>query len=244
MMTLFDPKKNRHVHSSRMFSRGFSLLEMLVVIAILGVMTSIIIGNRQRFNESVTVTNLAYDVALSIRESQVYGIAVQGFDIGGAISFDYGYGVYFQEPDADDPILTYTLFLDRGPYDDGSGNIVHGVGAPDQMFDPADDIVISNYTLNEGYSLEVCVHDATVADPSSYDFCTGAIPAEIEAAAVTFVRPDPDAKFLYYEEGLGWIGAASFDKLRVRVFAPDPSNFRDIIVYSNGQVAVCGGVGC
>jgi prepilin-type N-terminal cleavage/methylation domain-containing protein len=53
---------------------GFTLLELLVVIALMGIITGITLSNYSGMNKSVELQNTVYNVALSIRESQVYGI--------------------------------------------------------------------------------------------------------------------------------------------------------------------------
>lgn len=96
-------------------NRGFSLIELLVVIGILVVVTSLTLTNNSRFGGSVLLQNLAYDIALSVRQAQVYGISVYSF---GASNYSVGYGMHF---DISSP-TTYVLFADvdkNGIYDQG-----------------------------------------------------------------------------------------------------------------------------
>ncbi len=53
---------------------GFTLLELMVVIALMAIIFSITLSNYNGMNKKIELENLVYDVALSIREAQLYGI--------------------------------------------------------------------------------------------------------------------------------------------------------------------------
>lgn len=96
--------------------RGYTLIELLIVTGIFVIVSGIVLANNARFGGMITLENFAYDVALSIRQAQVYSIAVQR--VG---SNDYGsaYGMYFTSGSP----ATYELFADtltvNGLYDSG-----------------------------------------------------------------------------------------------------------------------------
>ena len=54
-----------------------TLIELLVSIAIFTIITSVVLFNHTEFNSNVLVTNLAYEVALAIRQAQTYGLSVK-----------------------------------------------------------------------------------------------------------------------------------------------------------------------
>lgn len=89
----------------------------MVVTAIFVILSAIVLANNSRFGNIIVLQNLAHDIALSVRESQVYGIAVRRYNApGGAGSFAYGYGMHFA------PGTTYELFADanaNGKWDAG-----------------------------------------------------------------------------------------------------------------------------
>ncbi len=84
---------------------GFTLAELLVSVAIFTVITTVSVFNYASFNSSVALTNLAYEIALSVRQAQFYGITVKQSASTG--NFDSGYGVHFQANST-----SYTLFED------------------------------------------------------------------------------------------------------------------------------------
>ncbi len=72
--------------------RGFTLIEMLVSVAIFTVMTTYLIVKYGTFNQGILLTNTAYDMALTMRQAQNYGINTQQAQTG---DFSQGFGVSF-----------------------------------------------------------------------------------------------------------------------------------------------------
>lgn len=84
--------------------RGFSLVEMLVVLAIITVVTVIAVTGQTTFNRSLLLADTAYTVAFSIREAQSLGLSSRTF---GTIQ-DAGYGIRFSRSTPG----SYLLFAD------------------------------------------------------------------------------------------------------------------------------------
>ena len=126
----------RPARSLRATCRGFTLVELLAVTAIIVVVTSVILVNNGRFGGKVQLENLTYDVALTIRQAQVYGISVQRY---GAGDFSSGYGMRF------DANLTQNYRL----YGDING---------DGFFDSDEDVPPSPYAIRSGFKIKgLCV---------------------------------------------------------------------------------------
>lgn len=101
-------------HPSRQKIAGFSLLEVLVTAAIIGIVTAIVVIKYGAFNSSVLLKSQAYEMALNLRETQVFSISVRGQ--GG--TFRDAYGIYFTTGTPNQ----YLLFVDAdedGRYDSG-----------------------------------------------------------------------------------------------------------------------------
>lgn len=106
---LAKKKKNK-------YSRGFSILEVLVTALIIGLITAMVMFRYGSFNNVILLKSQAYEMALDIREAQVFAVSVRGGDN----EFRQEYGMYF---DIDEP-GQYQLFLDslandNGRYDSG-----------------------------------------------------------------------------------------------------------------------------
>lgn len=145
-------------------SRGFTLIEMIVVLGIFSVLTSIVLASHSQFGGVITLENLAYDTALSVRQAQLYGIAVKSY---GANNFNVGYGLHFDRTSPS----TYLMFADTL-----SGNGIYDVG---EIVSPP-----SPYTLNGGFAItDLCVIPAL---GSTYT-------CGLNTLDILFKRPEPDA---------------------------------------------------
>jgi prepilin-type N-terminal cleavage/methylation domain-containing protein len=96
--------------------RGFTLVELIVSISIFAMMTALVVAKYGTFNQSVLLTNLAYDMALTIRTAQTYGVSVKSEND----SFNTAYGIYLSSNTSSN--TQFIFFADRdvdGLYDIG-----------------------------------------------------------------------------------------------------------------------------
>jgi len=98
------------------FARGFTLIELLVICAILVVISGLILANNSQFGGVVRLESLAYDIALSVRQAQVYGISVARF---GTNTYSAGYGVHFDLSSPSVFIFFGDAISANGLYDNG-----------------------------------------------------------------------------------------------------------------------------
>ncbi|OHA24392.1 MAG: hypothetical protein A3D50_00035 [Candidatus Taylorbacteria bacterium RIFCSPHIGHO2_02_FULL_44_12] len=149
--------------------RGFTLVELMVSLGIFTFMTLLLVTKYGNFNQSVLLTDLAYDVALTIRTAQTYGLSVKNAGTG-TNPFQYSYGVDFSPETSglnNNRVLTFFVDINGNNYYDGG------------------DLVVSTYSIKRGAKiLSVC----SGSGPGS---CTApSSPAQLD---VTFKRPNPDA---------------------------------------------------
>lgn len=89
-----------------MGNKGFTLLEVMVVIGIVALITFLILANYPGINEALGVRRASEEIASSVRQVQAYGLGVKEFGTGsGAFP---GYGIYFQKAVSG----SYILFAD------------------------------------------------------------------------------------------------------------------------------------
>lgn len=86
----------RKINSILKYKRGLTLVELMVVISIFLIITSIAIFNYKNFSSTISLQNLTDDVALSIRKAQSFAIGARGTGLAGDDKdFMKSYGMHF-----------------------------------------------------------------------------------------------------------------------------------------------------
>lgn len=149
-------------------SAGFTLIELLAVLGVIVLVSTIIFANNSRFGGKMVLENLAYEIALTIRQVQSYGISVIRFEKTGA--FEGAYGIYFNA-NTNASKKSYVIFADRKPQS----------GLRDGKYGGASErIQLVNF--NSGYQVNALyVNDCAV---------------EVKVLQITFERPSPNAVIL------------------------------------------------
>ncbi len=198
----------------RIKQRGFTLIELLVVCGIMVVVTGIILASNNQYGGQVLLQNFAYDVALSIRQAQVYGISVQRFG-SGATPFNYGYGMHF---DINNP-TEYVMFADLEST---------GIFVPNHT--PTENVPPSPYKIGRSYVI------SKLCSPAGTDVqCTGG--TAVSKLDILFVRPEPDAWIA--ASGVQCYKTASPCQPSARIVVRSPRGATmSVRVLANGQIAV------
>ncbi len=101
---------------------------MVVVLAIITIISGVVLSSQTSFNKTLVLANTAYDIALTVRSVETFGISSSGLSVNGV-----GYGLHF---DTDSP-TSFTLFKDIDPIP--QNNTCHplppsGAGAPNAKY--------------------------------------------------------------------------------------------------------------
>ncbi len=86
--------------SKKVKEKAFSLIELLVVVALLTIILSVSIFNYDNFGKDIELENAVYSVALAVREAQVFGINKALKEVSepeNSFGGEYGYGVFFSK---------------------------------------------------------------------------------------------------------------------------------------------------
>lgn len=160
--------------SNLLLKKGFTLIELIVSMAIMGIITSVALIQHGEFNKTLALTNLAYEVGLSVRQAQVFGISVREFEGSARVGSaeDFLYGVQFEY----DPLnrSEYVLYAD-----------LNG----DEKFTNDNEIVETTTITRGNYIDRFCGISGSTATCSTGDSGVGAL----ETISIQFRRPNPDA---------------------------------------------------
>jgi prepilin-type N-terminal cleavage/methylation domain-containing protein len=204
-------------------NKGFTIIEMLIVIGIFGVLTAVVVFQYGNFNSQTILTNMAYEVALATRQAQVYALGVRGqID---ADNFDNRYGVYFNLI-ADEGDEKFIFFIDQETADsicDGDGE----TPGEDCFLCELGSECLESYQFLRDIRLDsICL--SALNDPVDEDGnCDGEL---VDSATVTFERPNPDA-IIYSDETSNDVSAAIFVKNQF-------DNKRAVVIKNTGQISV------
>ena len=61
---------------------GFTLVELLVTISIFVILTGVVLFNSNSFDSTVLLNNFGYDIALTIKQAQSFGVNVREDNTG------------------------------------------------------------------------------------------------------------------------------------------------------------------
>ncbi len=203
---------------SKHYSRGFTLTEMIVCIAIMGVVVTIIMFNQSKYTEGAALSQLADEMATTINEARVYGNGVKELSTGSG-NFAASYGVMFQpNPTGYTPV--YFTFSDLAPKN----------GSYD-----------GPWACPTGGGLECLEAVLITRNNRISDVCgirqNGTEMCNLGRVDITFTRPDSSAHFIYWNSGMNTFDPGNFVGAKVVLISPNGLT-RSISIYSSGQVSV------
>ncbi len=203
MMKIFSKKRIRN-------NDGFTLVELLVTIVIFVILTGIVLFNQSGFNNGIILKNLAYDIALNVKQVQTYGIAVKESQTQSGSIFS-SYGIYFNLTNN----KNFILFADNDSSGGFNGNPSCPVG---------DSECIQRYTISRGsYISKICIG----TEPSC--------PVQTQEMTIFFKRPNPDA-IMRYVDNFGAVSTSTFS--RIIISSADNLATTSVIVTNAGQIYV------
>lgn len=216
------------------YTKGATLLEMMVVISIFVVISTVTVFNYGQFNSSMSTQNLVDDIALSIRKAQSYAIGVRGVnDI-----FLGGYGVRFSV----NPLVSgdeykssnksFVVFAEMGTknygYDYGSYNGCGGPTTNDECLE-----ILKILSSDEISSIKIYgASDSELATLVGDD-----------ALDIIFYRPNPEPFFCYRKSPLDQYcfidkEEVVYVKIDVKNTAGGVETVRTIRISNSGQISV------
>lgn len=219
------------VHSRTVLApRGFTLVEMMVVLAIIVIITTIALVGQSTFNRSLVLTDVAYTLAFSVREAQSLGLSSRAF----AGTQNAGYGVRFSAASAG----SYTLFADTHPAAPGRTGQADCPGHPEVSASnpeakPGDCLqsqaseIVRTYSLNNGFRISSFC-GAEVSGGTKR--CNG----YLDAIDIVYLRPNTQSVIT----GVRGATRVPLANAVIHVSSPDGQASRCIAVSKAGQISV------
>jgi len=208
--------------------KGFTIAEMAIVSIIFTILTAVIIFRYGDFNSSLLVSNMAYEVAITTRQAQVFGLGARGYQGADGANFTYPYGLFINMNDNEGTTLgrtkKFNLFIDRENFsesDEGICNLKDGGGVCvclpgdecQEQYTMQRNIAISGIRVRAG-NLDLCEAD------------------KVDKLAITFKRPNPEALITWQTYG------STFDFAQIEV-SDDKEEYKTyVLIRSTGQISV------
>jgi prepilin-type N-terminal cleavage/methylation domain-containing protein len=177
--------RSRRVSLSCTSQRGYTIIELMVVGAIVGILSVVILTSHVSFARRAALANAAYDVALTIRNAQIFGIGSRSTGTVG----NAGYGMEFT------PGSTFRMFADTNPavpvnstpnVRPGDGHYCSGVTATPPC--TGADTPTQTYSLNNG----IRVYRICGIRNDGFWYCNdvGLLANRISRLDIVFARPN------------------------------------------------------
>lgn len=190
--------------------KGFTLVELMVTVGIFTIITGLLLARYSNFNQGIILTNLAYDVALTIRSAQSASINVKSAPgtTGYSGDFSQPFGVYFAEN-----ATSFTSFMESNYISDTN------LG----RYNQGEEIATTNITRGSKIS-DICAGTE------------GSCNSDISELNIIFKRPDPVAHIISVSSVNNRITPEN-PYAEITVQSIDGAT-RKIIVRSTGQISV------
>lgn len=216
--------------STRLKQGGFSLVELLMTLAIMVTVLSVVLSSQSNYTSTAILNNAADEIALLLRQAQVYGVGVKEFTPG-STEFDLSYGVSFNTTDtgSDD---AYIFFADRTT-ETVPHNQRYTYGDDNWDCPPESDseciyktilpsgIVVSDICFTRTNNNQTCIQN----------------PGGARGVDITFTRPNTDATMRFFSSSGTNMTINNLQSAIITLRSPEEVT-RDIIVYTNGQISI------
>jgi prepilin-type N-terminal cleavage/methylation domain-containing protein len=201
---------------------GMTLIELIVVVTIISIVSAVLMFSYSGFSGNANIRNLAQEIALGIRKSQIYATSVAR--TGSSTDPIYGaYGISFSarnsSNETDSTSKRFVLFADIPPtnkyYDSPSSVCGNGSECLETLTISSSDNIIK---------AEACTNSD----------CTSA--TGDNSVDIIFQRPSPDANICLHQDGGGCIGGPySYAKITVKSIK---GLTKVISVWNTGQISI------
>lgn len=214
--------------------RGFTLVEMLVVLAIISIITAIAVTGQATFNKSLILTDTAYRVAFSARQAQSYGLASRKY---GSDTSNPGYGLHF----ASGALNSYIFFADTSHTLPAASQCPIPAVSSDNpsykpgncRFDSATDGMVSTFTFDRGFTIS-----SFCGKKGSLYYCSSDVLSSLDTV---FTRPNTSTTISGLVNGNS---LQSFDCALITITDQSHTATRNVRITWLGEISVGANLTC
>lgn len=169
------------------FKLGFTLIELIVVIGIFSLIMAVALWNQKELSNNILITNLAYEIALAVRETQAYGIGVRTSPTSSPTSTDFQkpFGLHVDLTNGNEK--QWVLFQDQNN---------------DSIYQAGETFAIYKFQNQNGNRITALCLNHPITTPCIRSASLGSSFVKLD---ILFRRPNPEA---YFQGGKG-LGAGA-----------------------------------
>src|SRR3989339_707098 len=174
-------KQAGFTHTPKSLVSGFTLTELIVVITIATIITTALVFQQAKWNDNLAVSTQAYDLALMIRQAQIYSLGVKEDTSSSGDKFNVGYGISIRkvnDADGNSAIDKFIFFADADGDKIYEVGVDHEVG-PEIFLKRG--VIIDDFCANDSGGVKKCAFD------------TG---ESMSAIHISFLRPESTANVI------------------------------------------------
>lgn len=191
--------------------RGFTLIELIVVIGVTAVIASLLLANFPRFSRQIAVEREAGKLALALRRAQSYALAVREFN-----------SAFNDDPFCTDPPVRfpgYGVFFDLS---DPTHYLIYGDASCSKYYEslPWEETTESALLDGKIYLLSI----------KGYDAGACSLGCDLNELSILYVRPDP----AIWIRGEG----ADYNYAEIVLSSSDGTVTKKVVAWSTGQVSI------
>lgn len=199
------------------FQKGMTYVELIVVLSIFSVMTSIVLFNYNSFQAKIDIKVLANDIALKIVEAQKSALAGK-WNSAASTDWKPSYGVYFDLSNSSTK-NNFVYFADLNNSDIFEGNATFD----DNNSNICSQECLENIIITKGNYIS-----------KIYGYSKNNSPSEIGPSfSVRFTRPDSKAVFI---DSFG-MEINNIDYIKIVISSPSGIN-SNINIYPSGRIEI------
>lgn len=230
------------------YNRGLTLVELLVSISIFVLITSVTMTNYPRFSNKLSLDLLAEDVALSLRQAQIFGSSVLGAkrSLDGQTRTFGAYGVHFEVPGPLNSADRYTYLLFADIKDGNSGarrydgpTVSSDLLCPGPTLFPVVNECLQKFLVSGKNKIKLLCKNFEEAEASQrVKVCDEDKSKQIAWLDILFVRPNLDAEFTIGNDNINLVKGSGLSNVGIVLESLGGEYNKTIVVWKTGQISV------